>query len=256
MSGGENMFKIALMVALAAQTGNIKPRTVWDGVYTADQAERGRFAFNSNCRNCHARDEDFAGGEAHALKGDVWYNRWREDWLQSLFNKMKGYMPPAKARLSNEAYLDVISYLLSQNGFPAGAQELKMDQLPSTRIEGKSGPEPLPNLAIAKIIGCLAPGPNNSWNLTSATEPARTRQPDESTPEEIKEAAAAPLGGGTFQLRALDALDKFDPAEHKGHRIMAKGALFLTQTPKRLSVVSLEVVATTDRKSTRLNSSH
>ena len=134
----------------------------------------------------------------------------------------------------------------------------------STRIEGKSGPEPLPNLAIAKIIGCLAPGPNNSWNLTSATEPARTRQPDESTPEEIKEAAAAPLGGGTFQLRALDALDEGGIRGARFHLMKDRPGSeeYLSENlPKLLArdwVLDLHVDPPDflDRKSTRLNSSH
>ena len=30
-----------------------KPRTVWDGIYTDAQAERGQLAFNQSCTNCH-----------------------------------------------------------------------------------------------------------------------------------------------------------------------------------------------------------
>ena len=239
------MLTIALVLALSLQANDVKTRTVWDGIYTADQAARGQDTFDANCRGCHNREADLAGGEAHALKGEFFFDRWREDTLQSLFNKMKGYMPPAKPRLADDEYADIISFLLRENGFPGGTQELKVNQLASTRIEGKDGPQALPNLALVKVIGCLTPATNNAWNLTSGTAPVRTRTPDESTAEEVKESESAALGSQTFQLRALDGLANFDADAHKGKKVQAKGVLYTTQTPNRLSVISVEVVGTT-----------
>ena len=239
------MFIIALLFALIIQTSDVKPRTVWDGVYTADQAARGQDTFDANCRGCHNREADLAGGEAHALKGEVFFDRWREDHLQSLLNKMKASMPPARARLAEDQYVDIISFLLRENAFPSGTQELKTNQLTSTRIEGSDGPQPLPNLALVKVIGCLTPAANNAWNLTSGTAPVRTRTPDETNPDEVKESASTPLGSQTFQLRALDGLANFDPASHNGQRIQTKGVLYTTQTPNRLTVISIEAVGAT-----------
>lgn len=226
----------------AMQEGDPVRRTVWDRIYTADQAARGDETFSANCRGCHNRPADLSGGEAHALKGTVFFDRWREDSLQSVFNKMKGYMPPAKTRLADDEYVDIIAFLLGENGFPAGSTELKSSELVSIRIEGKDGPRPLPNLALVKVVGCLTPVANNAWSLANATAPVRTRQPDSSSAEEIKSAEDSPAGMETFQLRGLDGLDNFTPEPNKGRRVQAKGVLYTTQTPNRLSVISIEVL--------------
>jgi mono/diheme cytochrome c family protein len=50
--------------SLHAQT----PKTVWDGVFSADQAARGRLAFSGECAECHGGNLE--GGEGKALSGD------------------------------------------------------------------------------------------------------------------------------------------------------------------------------------------
>jgi mono/diheme cytochrome c family protein len=229
--------------AWAQQAPAAGSKTVWQGVFTADQADRGRDTFNANCTGCHNRPADLSGGEAHALKGSVWFDRWREDTLQSLFNKMKGYMPPAKPRLADGDYADIIAFLLRENAFPAGAQELRAADVNSIRVEGQDGPKPLPNLALVNVVGCLSSGANNSWNLTSATDPVRTREPEQSSPEEIQAAETTSLGMQTFQLRALDVISDFVPETHKGKRVQAKGVIYTTQTPNRVSVISIAPLA-------------
>jgi mono/diheme cytochrome c family protein len=230
--------------ALAAQAPG---RTILDSVYTTAQAARGEALFAAKCRSCHVT-ESLAGNTALPLKADLFIERWREDYLQSLFNKMIGFMPPPNVspRLKDEEYVDIISFLLQQNGYPAGAQELKLDQLGSTLFVGMNGPQPVPNLAQVLVVGCLTPAANDNWTLTKATEPLRTRQPDSSTPEELKSSDARPLGSQTFQIRGIDNLTvSFDPEAHKGKKVQAKGVLNRQTAGNRINVLSMGVLSAT-----------
>jgi len=72
------MFRVAV-VALGALLGcavglraQDTPR-IWQGVFTAAQADRGKAVFNTTCLRCHG--EDLAGNTAPALKGDRFQSR-------------------------------------------------------------------------------------------------------------------------------------------------------------------------------------
>ena len=110
-----------------AQSG---ARSVWDGVFTEAQAERGREAYDVSCASCH--QADLSGGvlvgddEAPALR-NVERLTARKD-LDTLFTFVKNGMPAdAPASLTDATYIDIVTYLLQQNGFPAGRDELKAD---------------------------------------------------------------------------------------------------------------------------------
>src|SRR5262245_28517693 len=70
----------------AAQAPAAKTRTVWDGVFTADQAERGRIAFAQNCAECH--NTDLTGGEGKPLTGERFWNDWRESTVDELLDRI------------------------------------------------------------------------------------------------------------------------------------------------------------------------
>ena len=114
---------------------------MWDGVYTNAQAARGRTTYGVYCTTCHL--EDLSGGvefdmqAAPALVRDG-FMQGRD--LNNVFSFMKGNMPADNAgTLSDAAYLDVLAYILQQNSFPAGAEELKAnaDLLKSIQIVAK-----------------------------------------------------------------------------------------------------------------------
>ena len=48
------LFAALLAISLAAQTS----RSVWDGVYTAGQADRGRGFYTAQCAQCHGAEYD------------------------------------------------------------------------------------------------------------------------------------------------------------------------------------------------------
>ena len=99
--------------------------TVWDGVYTAGQAARGKAVYDSHCAACHGSDLS-GSSEARPLAGERFMQDWREDNVSSLFTRIQRLMPfDEPATLSDAAYLDSVAYILEFNGFPAGSRELR-----------------------------------------------------------------------------------------------------------------------------------
>src|SRR5262245_47454461 len=69
-----------VLVVLDAQGAQ---QTTADGVFAADQAERGRGRYVSTCQGCHAAD--LSGGVGSALKGDQFKSDWGGLPLARLF---------------------------------------------------------------------------------------------------------------------------------------------------------------------------
>jgi S-disulfanyl-L-cysteine oxidoreductase SoxD len=102
-------------------------KTTMDGVYTNDQATRGKAQYSQACANCHM--DDLSGsGQALPLAGDAFTETWEGQSVADLFDLIHNTMPQDKpGTLSPDATIDVIAYLLEYNKFPAGADELKND---------------------------------------------------------------------------------------------------------------------------------
>jgi hypothetical protein len=108
-----------------------------------------------------------------------------------------------------------------------------------------AGPPQGPNaIPIMESIGCLGDGPNNTWTLSSATEPAKST-PGFSKTEDVKAAEGKPLG--SQQLRLVGALE-MHPEEHKGHKVLVKGLLIKDAAGQRLNITSLTTVSPTCAK--------
>jgi len=108
-----------------------------------------------------------------------------------------------------------------------------------------AGPPQGPNaIPIVESIGCLADGPNNTWTLSSATEPAKST-PGFSKAEDVKAAEGKPLG--SQQIRLVGLLE-MHPEDHKGHKVLAKGLLIKDAAGQRLNITSLTTVSPTCAK--------
>jgi len=231
---------LLLMIVTANLTAQAPPaKTIWDGVYSEAQAKRGGEAYRAACSGCHRADLSGFNG---ALIGDNFMNRWREDNLNSLFSNIKNTMPRNNPGiLKADMYVDIVTYILQQNTFPAGENELREDALKTIQIVGKNGAEALPAGALAQTYGCITAGPDNTWLLTRATALTRTRNPDKSSDEELKAAQAMPAGNERFRL--VDAAF-YHPERHKDERVEAKG--FLMKEPSDgLNLTSLTTIAAT-----------
>jgi len=114
-----------LGATIAAQETS-SDRTVWAGVYTAEQATRGSATFENNCAECHM--SDLSGRAGPPLKGNDFMEHWRGKTVAMLFDKIKMTMPADwRTQLNESRTLDVVAYLLQKNGFPAGTQPLTVD---------------------------------------------------------------------------------------------------------------------------------
>ena len=98
------------------------------------------------------------------------------------------------------------------------------------------GPDDVP---VVEVVGCLAEGPNNTWTVTNASEPAKST-PGFSRADDLKAADAKPLGALSFRLIGLVEMS---PAEHKGHKVAVKGLLIKSANNDRLNVTSLTTVS-------------
>jgi S-disulfanyl-L-cysteine oxidoreductase SoxD len=229
------------LAAVAAAQEQPHPNTVWDGVFTAAQAERGREAYALHCSSCHGND--LQGGAGPTIQGLQFIDNWREDSLKSLFTFIQTRMPlRAPGTLGDETYLDILTYILSMNMFPAGSKELTHDALGTTQLIRKDGPASIPNFALIWVVGCLTKN-GDEWKLEKVSAPLRSRQ-EKPTPAEIQASAAWPLGTGTFRLVYIDALRAgFVPEQHVGHKLHAHGYLLSNDKGQGVSVTWVEAVA-------------
>jgi mono/diheme cytochrome c family protein len=101
-----------------------KSRSVWDGVYTEEQARRGQTLYNQQCSTCHG--DTLAGGEmAPPLAGGEFLANWNGLTLGDLFERIRTTMPLNKpGMLSRQTNADILAYMLDVNKFPDGKTEL------------------------------------------------------------------------------------------------------------------------------------
>jgi cytochrome c len=118
---------------LRAQT----PRSIWDGVYTAEQAKRGAALYIQYCSSCHG--ENLAGDdEVPPLVGDNFLSNWNGLTVGDLFDRIRVTMPFNKPQsLNREMNAGILAHILSVNKFPAGETELpgQTEVLKQLRIE-------------------------------------------------------------------------------------------------------------------------
>jgi len=99
-------------------------QSVWDGVYTDEQAKRGGPLYSQRCAQCHA--PDLTGGEtAPALASAEFKGNWSGLSVDDLFERIKISMPQDNpGSLSRQQTADIVAFVLSKGGFPAGEREL------------------------------------------------------------------------------------------------------------------------------------
>ena len=111
--------------ALHAQESTAtETRSVWDGVYTEEQAKRGEALYQKECKGCHG--VALAGGESSPpLTGGAFLSNWNGLTLGDLFERIRKTMPQnAPGKLNRQQNADVLAFVLTANKFPAGKLEL------------------------------------------------------------------------------------------------------------------------------------
>jgi mono/diheme cytochrome c family protein len=104
-------------------------RSIRDGVYSVEQAKRGRAAYSERCFECHGRD--LTGDvETRPLVGYEFTTNWADGSLLRLFDRVRVTMPADKpGTLNRQTVADILAFVLQTNGYPAGNEDL------STRSE-------------------------------------------------------------------------------------------------------------------------
>ena len=129
----------ALCVARAQEPTPASPRSVWDGVYTEDQAKRGESVYQKECASCHGAS--LGGGEsAPPLTGGTFLSNWNGLTLGDLFDRIRKTMPlSGPGRLTRQQDADVLAFMLSANKFPAGKTEVyrQSEMLKEIRFESE-----------------------------------------------------------------------------------------------------------------------
>ena len=95
--------------------------TIWEGVYTTEQADRGHQIALANCFECHSASE---------WRGPGFLRVWEGRRLGDLYERIRRTMPQNDpGRLTAEEYADIVAYMLSLHDVPTsdGQRELPSD---------------------------------------------------------------------------------------------------------------------------------
>lgn len=127
-------FAAAAMLLLALPTGirAQEERSIWGGVYTVEQAARGKIINSGVCMKCHGDRGDGAGEpdqpQAPAIARATFLRKWDSQSLASLYEFVRGTMPPDNpGSRTDQNYIDVIAYMLELTAVPPGDTELPPD---------------------------------------------------------------------------------------------------------------------------------
>jgi S-disulfanyl-L-cysteine oxidoreductase SoxD len=113
--------------------------SVWEGVYTKEQAARGKTRYFASCAVCHGSELQ-GDSDSPELAGKSFMKRWGDQSVGTLFAFASSQMPVGRpGSLGVQGYADVIAHILATNGFPDGQQELPAnpEALDRIIIEGK-----------------------------------------------------------------------------------------------------------------------
>jgi mono/diheme cytochrome c family protein len=99
-------------------------RSVWDGVYTTEQAKRGAAVYHQYCASCHG--PRLEGGEAAGpLAGAQFTSNWNGVSVGDMLERTRISMPLDRpGTLNRQQNADVLAYMFSANEMPAGKTEL------------------------------------------------------------------------------------------------------------------------------------
>jgi len=246
------LFLASATASLVTAQASTPRRTVWEGVYTEAQADRGTMAYGQSCAGCHALA---AEGKA-PLAGEPFWKSFAQKTVGDLLEFVSAYMPNgAPGSLAESTYNDIVALILKSNGFPAGTTELARHTIADVQIVAKDGRTELPANSLARVVGCLArsgadqaPSKANQarsgadlarsgadWVVTNATSPERAERLARAGDED----ATRPLGSRTMPLKfVLTKLDGF-----VGSRVAVSGLLIGADGADGINVTGVNRIA-------------
>jgi S-disulfanyl-L-cysteine oxidoreductase SoxD len=99
-------------------------KSIWDGIYTQEQATRGQALYAQECASCHGGE--LTGGEmAPPLAGGEFLAGWDGLTVGDMFERIRISMPQnAPGSLSGQQNADILAFMFQASKFPAGTTEL------------------------------------------------------------------------------------------------------------------------------------
>lgn len=227
MAGGAAALAMTMAIGASAQSAR---RTVWDGVYTAAQADRAMATYDSVCSRCHL----LTGQGKGALTGDAFWTAFTQKSVADLLTFVKTNMPNGNGgSLPAATYNDLVALILKANGFPEGTADVTPESVVGVQIVPKDGPGELPANVLARVVGCLAKN-GSEWVLTRATAPERIDKSGP-VPEDVTRALGTRTIGLKFVLTRLDAF--------VGRRMSVSGMLIGTGGADGINVTTVNPVS-------------
>jgi mono/diheme cytochrome c family protein len=204
-------------------------RSVWSGVFSTEQAARGKAQFAVLCQHCHS--PLLTGSQAGPpLRGPGFWKKWEGDTVWALFVKIRDYMPEDTIEsVTDEEKLDVLTHILVSNGVvPSAAADLPLDRQVLDRIvitKDRAAAATAGNFWEVRAEGCLVRRPGGRWGVEQARATLL--------------ASNAPVAGpSSFTLYNVAPTV---PEGRAGTVVHAQGLLFREPGGDRLSVTSLDV---------------
>ena len=118
-------------VARGQTSGPSTQRSTSSGVYSADQATRGRDVYAMQCKSCHTP-------ASHT--GAIFAAWWDRKPLSELYQFIVTRMPKNEpGSLQADEYVDVMAYLLKLNELPSGNEPLPADSVAMKKIRIEVG---------------------------------------------------------------------------------------------------------------------
>ena len=125
MSGLALACGLGTLAAQEAGEGSAEAKaSVWDGVYTVEQADRGAPLYAERCSECHG--EGLQGDDVSPpLVGSDFLWDWNGTSVGDLFERIVISMPEENPKsMTPQQKADVLAFVLQQNEIPAGDAEL------------------------------------------------------------------------------------------------------------------------------------
>lgn len=106
--------------------------SVWSGVYTAAQNERGEELHSGACAHCHGSRLNGAGQPdqppSPAIARAGFLRKWTGQTVAALFTYVRTRMPPDNpGSLTDQQSIDAIAHMFAVSNIPAGKKELPPD---------------------------------------------------------------------------------------------------------------------------------
>jgi mono/diheme cytochrome c family protein len=142
------VFVAGAFVVSAAYTavGAQATRSANEGIYTQEQADRGKPLYAEQCASCHG-DNLEGSGPMPPLAGPDFQTNWAGKTVGELFEKTHTTMPAtAPGSLTADQAADVVAFMLSVGTYPAGATPLAttMETLSQIQLDPPGAVSPAP----------------------------------------------------------------------------------------------------------------